>query len=108
MSVVCVQHTHYPQYAGPKAAGRTLRGPYGDALAEFDDTVGDIMAALEKSGVINNTLIFFTSDNGYGDHFNNILKADFKEQDLITTYLYTPLFEMFSSLSHIIGISFII
>ncbi|KAJ0029232.1 hypothetical protein NQD34_004229 [Periophthalmus magnuspinnatus] len=57
-------HTHYPQYAGQRAAGRTLRGSYGDALAEFDDTIGDIMATLEKAGVLNNTLVFFTSDNG--------------------------------------------
>lgn len=57
-------HTHYPQYAGTRVAGKTLRGPFGDSLAEFDDTIGDIMAALEKAGVINNTLVFFTSDNG--------------------------------------------
>lgn len=57
-------HTHYPQYAGPAAAGRSLRGPFGDALFELDSTVGDILAALEETGAINNTLIFFTSDNG--------------------------------------------
>lgn len=60
-----LQHTHYPQYAGPGAAGRSLRGPFGDALLEFDSTVGNILAALEKMGVINNTLILFTSDNGF-------------------------------------------
>ncbi|KAM8860968.1 arylsulfatase A-like [Synchiropus picturatus] len=57
-------HTHYPQYAGVKAAGRSLRGPFGDALLEFDQTVGDILATLERTGVIHNTLVFFTSDNG--------------------------------------------
>ncbi|XP_034032558.1 arylsulfatase A isoform X1 [Thalassophryne amazonica] len=57
-------HTHYPQYAGPGAAGRSLRGPFGDALLEFDSTVGDILSTLEQMGVINNTLVFFTSDNG--------------------------------------------
>ncbi|XP_071393843.1 arylsulfatase A [Centroberyx affinis] len=57
-------HTHYPQYAGPGAAGRSLRGPYGDALLEFDTTVGNLLATLEQTGVINNTLVFFTSDNG--------------------------------------------
>ncbi|XP_053742634.1 arylsulfatase A-like [Synchiropus splendidus] len=58
------QHTHGPPYAGVKAAGRSLRGPFGDALLEFDQTVGDILATLERTGVINNTLVFFTSDNG--------------------------------------------
>ncbi|XP_061752181.1 arylsulfatase A-like [Nerophis ophidion] len=57
-------HTHYPQYAGPGAAGKTSRGPFGDALLELDNTVGNLLATLEKTGVINNTLVFFTSDNG--------------------------------------------
>lgn len=59
-----VQHTHYPQYAGPGAAGRTLRGPFGDALLELDNTIGQLMITLEKTGVIGNTLVLFTSDNG--------------------------------------------
>uniref|UniRef100_A0A671Y7G9 Arylsulfatase A n=1 Tax=Sparus aurata TaxID=8175 RepID=A0A671Y7G9_SPAAU len=57
-------HTHYPQYAGPGAAGRTLRGPFGDALLELDNTIGQLMITLEKTGVIGNTLVLFTSDNG--------------------------------------------
>lgn len=59
-----LQHTHYPQYAGPGVAGRSLRGPFGDALLEFDNTIGNLLTTLEKTGVINNTLVFFTSDNG--------------------------------------------
>ncbi|KAM9376743.1 arylsulfatase A [Pholidichthys leucotaenia] len=57
-------HTHYPQYAGPKAAGHSLRGPFGDSLLEFDNTVGSLLTTLDEMGVINNTLVFFTSDNG--------------------------------------------
>ncbi|XP_061578013.1 arylsulfatase A-like [Cololabis saira] len=57
-------HTHYPQYAGKEAAGRSLRGPFGDALLELDSTIGNLMITLEKAGVINNTLVLFTSDNG--------------------------------------------
>ncbi|TRY62407.1 hypothetical protein DNTS_031820 [Danionella cerebrum] len=57
-------HTHYPQYAGADYAGRSRRGPFGDALMEFDGTVGKILKTLEETGVINNTLIFFTADNG--------------------------------------------
>uniref|UniRef100_A0A3Q4M2S1 Arylsulfatase A n=1 Tax=Neolamprologus brichardi TaxID=32507 RepID=A0A3Q4M2S1_NEOBR len=56
-------HTHYPQYAGIGAAGRSLRGPYGDSLLEFDTSVGHLVETLERTGVINNTLVFFTSDN---------------------------------------------
>ncbi|XP_061085559.1 arylsulfatase A-like [Conger conger] len=57
-------HTHYPQYAGKMAAGASSRGPFGDALMEFDLTVGNLIQALRDSGVDNNTLVFFTADNG--------------------------------------------
>lgn len=59
-----LQHTHYPQYAGPRAAGMSLRGPFGDALLELDNTIGTLLETLEGTGVLNNTLILFTSDNG--------------------------------------------
>ncbi|XP_066541396.1 arylsulfatase A [Hoplias malabaricus] len=57
-------HTHYPQFAGWKAVGRSLRGPFGDSLLEFDSTVGNILQALEDTGVLSNTFVFFTADNG--------------------------------------------
>ncbi|KAI4879982.1 hypothetical protein NFI96_008099 [Prochilodus magdalenae] len=57
-------HTHYPQYAGVNAVGKSLRGPFGDSLLEFDSTIGKILQTLEETGVLNNTLVFFTSDNG--------------------------------------------
>ncbi|KAL6478868.1 hypothetical protein MHYP_G00123010 [Metynnis hypsauchen] len=57
-------HTHYPQFAGWKSVGRSLRGPFGDSLLEFDSTVGDILKTLDETGVLKNTLVFFTSDNG--------------------------------------------
>ncbi len=39
-------------------------GPYGDFVYQVDDTVGDILHALEKSGQADNTLVIFSSDNG--------------------------------------------
>ena len=39
-------------------------GPRGDALLQFDWTVGEIMGALEKAGIAENTLIVLSSDNG--------------------------------------------
>ncbi|XP_069485570.1 arylsulfatase A-like [Ambystoma mexicanum] len=57
-------HTHVPQYAGEQYAGKSPRGPYGDALMEFDGSVGKLKNALQELGVENNTLLFFTSDNG--------------------------------------------
>ncbi|XP_054844908.1 arylsulfatase A [Eublepharis macularius] len=57
-------HTHYPQFASQEYTGQTLRGPFGDALLELDGSVGHLLQALEDSGVRDNTLVFFTSDNG--------------------------------------------
>jgi arylsulfatase A-like enzyme len=39
-------------------------GPRGDAIVEFDWSVGQILDALEKQGLTKNTLIILTSDNG--------------------------------------------
>ncbi|NXQ12451.1 ARSA Arylsulfatase, partial [Peucedramus taeniatus] len=58
------QHTHYPQFASREFAGRTRRGPFGDALAEFDGSVGQILQELRDNGLENDTLVFVTSDNG--------------------------------------------
>ena len=58
------QHTHQPQFAGKDFTNTTLRGPFGDALAELDWGVGQVMQALKDAGVDNNTLAFFTADNG--------------------------------------------
>ncbi|NWY65153.1 ARSA Arylsulfatase, partial [Erithacus rubecula] len=58
------QHTHYPQFASRAFAGRARRGPFGDALAEFDDSVGQILQALRDSGLESSTLLLVTSDNG--------------------------------------------
>ncbi|XP_061108607.1 arylsulfatase A [Conger conger] len=57
-------HMHQPQFAGQGAAGKALRGPFGDALLELDSTVGNLVQTLEDLGVSKNTLVFFTSDNG--------------------------------------------
>lgn len=44
--------------------GKSACGPYGDFVQEMDTHVGQIRDALEKAGVVDNTLILFTSDNG--------------------------------------------
>ncbi|XP_029430745.1 arylsulfatase A-like [Rhinatrema bivittatum] len=57
-------HTHYPQFASREYARQSPRGPFGDALLEFDASVGSLVKTLRDYGVENNTLVFFTSDNG--------------------------------------------
>ncbi|XP_015276411.1 PREDICTED: arylsulfatase A [Gekko japonicus] len=57
-------HTHYPQFASQEYTGTTPRGPFGDSLVELDGSVGHLLEALRDSGVRDNTLVVFTSDNG--------------------------------------------
>ena len=55
---------HHPQFAGATYRNTTLRGAFGDAVAEMDGAVGSVISALETAGVRDNTLVIFTSDNG--------------------------------------------
>jgi len=55
---------HLPLHPGAAFAGRSPRGTYGDVIEELDASVGEILATLRTAGVADNTLVFFTSDNG--------------------------------------------
>lgn len=63
---------HVPLFVSEKYEGKTERGLFGDVLSEIDWQVGQIVAALKKNGIDDNTCLIFTSDNGpwlsYGDH----------------------------------------
>ena len=64
--VLYFAHTfpHTPLFASAEFKDRSLRGRYGDAVEELDWSVGRVLAALRETGVAENTLVFFTSDNG--------------------------------------------
>lgn len=55
---------HVPRYPHARFAGKSGMGYRGDAILQFDWTVGEIMKALKKQGIADNTLIVLTSDNG--------------------------------------------
>jgi arylsulfatase len=63
---------HVPIFASDKFKGRTKHGAYGDVIEELDWSVGEILAALKKHKLDENTWVIFTSDNGpflsYGNH----------------------------------------
>jgi arylsulfatase A len=63
---------HVPLHVSDKYRGKTLRGLYGDVISEIDWSVGQILEALKKNHLEDNTLVMFFSDNGpwlsYGDH----------------------------------------
>ena len=44
--------------------GQSKRGPIGDATEEVDWVIGEIMATIASSKAKDDTLVFFTSDNG--------------------------------------------
>lgn len=55
---------HVPRYPHSRFIGKSGMGYRGDAILQFDWTVGEIMKALKKQGIAENTLIVLTSDNG--------------------------------------------
>jgi arylsulfatase A-like enzyme len=55
---------HVPLYASPEFEGKSKRGLYGDVIEEIDWSVGEVVKALKKNGLEENTLVVFTSDNG--------------------------------------------
>ena len=57
-------HVHFPQFSSQNFRNSSLRGSFGDAVAEMDAAVGNLVATLEETGVLDDTLIIFTSDNG--------------------------------------------
>ncbi len=55
---------HDPLHVREERLGRSDAGLFGDVIEEIDDSVGAVVAALEATGVLDNTLIVITSDNG--------------------------------------------
>ncbi len=55
---------HVPLAAAADRLGRSPAGLYGDVVEELDDSVGRVVAALERQGLAERTLVVVTSDNG--------------------------------------------
>ena len=55
---------HAPIVPNQEFQGRGCVGPYGDFVAEIDSTVGQVLEAVDRNGMTDNTLVIFTSDNG--------------------------------------------
>lgn len=61
---------HEPIQPNPRFTGSPY-GKYGDFINELDDSVGQILATLDRLKLTENTLIIFTSDNGAVDVMSN-------------------------------------
>ncbi len=55
---------HVPLFASEKFKDTSARGLYGDVIEEIDWSVGRILQTLKETGVDDNTLVVYTSDNG--------------------------------------------
>ena len=58
------QQPHVPRTPHPRFVGATGMGPRGDVIAEADWCIGELIKTLEQEGLLENTLIFLSSDNG--------------------------------------------
>lgn len=55
---------HAPVFAGDDFDGVSGMGTYVDCVTEFDTYLGELFRTMEDLGVLENTIILFTSDNG--------------------------------------------
>lgn len=55
---------HVPRFPNERFRGKNSMGVRGDAIVQFDWSVEQIMKALEETGVLDNTIVILTSDNG--------------------------------------------
>ena len=62
---------HVPLGVSEKYRGHSEQGMYGDVIEEIDWSVGQVLAALDRNGLAEDTLVIFTSDNGPWLNFGN-------------------------------------
>ena len=55
---------HKPTQPHERFRGKSKLNEYGDFVMQVDWTVGEVLNALDKSGVADETLVFYSSDNG--------------------------------------------
>lgn len=55
---------HVPRAPHPRFVGSSGLGPRGDVIVEADWCVGQLVAELDSLGILDNTMIIFSSDNG--------------------------------------------
>ena len=55
---------HTPLLVAERFRGKSQGGRYGDAVESVDWSVGEVLEALRRHGLAENTLVLFTSDNG--------------------------------------------
>lgn len=66
---------HVPLGVSDRFKGKSGAGMFGDVMMEVDWSVGEILKTLDETGLAENTIVIFTSDNGpwltFGNHAGN-------------------------------------
>jgi len=59
-------HMHLRTHVKPESAGQSGRwqSPYHDAMIDHDKNVGTVLAAIEKAGIKDDTIVVYSTDNG--------------------------------------------
>jgi len=55
---------HTPWLPLDQFKGKSKAGDYGDFVVQVDDAIGQVLQTINRLGLKDNTLVFFTSDNG--------------------------------------------
>jgi arylsulfatase A len=57
-------YPHQPLHASERFRGKSKAGRYGDTVEEIDWSLGELVRLLDARGLVDRTLVVFTSDNG--------------------------------------------
>jgi arylsulfatase len=61
----CTRGAHFDNYPHERYLGSSpAKHPYKDTIVELDDIVGRLVGELERTGQLEDTLVFLSSDNG--------------------------------------------
>ena len=55
---------HVPRFPHERFRGKSGMGLRGDAIVQFDWSVGELLRTLDRLGIADNTIVILTSDNG--------------------------------------------
>jgi arylsulfatase A-like enzyme len=64
-------HMHFRTHVKPESKGQSGRwmGEYADAMIDHDKNVGTVLKAMEDAGIVDNTFVMYSTDNG--PHMNS-------------------------------------
>ncbi|MCB0687439.1 MAG: arylsulfatase [Saprospiraceae bacterium] len=79
-----LQQPHVPRTPHDRFVGKTGMGPRGDAIIEADWCIGEFMKTLEGLGLLENTLVVLSSDNG------PVVNDGYKDESIEKLEKHTP------------------